>query len=197
MAISRFKTSTLAQGLPKFQDLWDGTSVVVLPTSYESIATATPSGSDVTFSSIPQEYKHLQIRAIAKTTRNDAAVDTMYFRFNGDTGSNYNVHTFSSNGSSVESSSYPGTTIWGTWSLTDAQSQANTFAPVVFDIIDYSDTNKFKTTKSLGGSDRNGAGGTGQFSGLWRNTAAITSIRIFAEGNFVSGSHFALYGIKG
>jgi hypothetical protein len=31
MAISRFKTSTLAQGLPKFQDLWDGVSVL-LPT---------------------------------------------------------------------------------------------------------------------------------------------------------------------
>lgn len=165
--------------------------------SFESIATVTPSGSDVTFSSIPSTYKHLQIRAIAKTTRNDASVDTMYFRFNGDTGSNYNVHTFSADGSSVTSSSYPGTTIWGTWSLTDAQSQANTFSPVIFDIIDYADTNKYKTTKSLGGSDKNGSGGTGQFSGLWRNTAAITSIRIFAEGNFVSGSSFALYGIKG
>jgi hypothetical protein len=121
----------------------------------------------------------------------------MYFRFNGDTGSNYNVHTFSANGSSVSSSSYPGTTIWGTWALTSAQSQSNTFGVVVFDIIDYADTTKYKTTRSLGGSDRNGVGDAGIFTGLWRNTAAINSIRIFAEGNYVQNSHFALYGIKG
>lgn len=165
--------------------------------SYESIATATPNGSDVTFSSIPSTYKHLQIRAIAKTTRNDASVDTMYLRFNGDTGSNYNVHTMSGNGSSAQASAYAGTTIWGTWELTDAQSQANTFAAVVIDILDYSNTNKYKTVRSLGGSDKNGSGNIGLFTGAWYNTTAINSIRIFAEGNYVSGTSIALYGIKG
>ena len=165
--------------------------------SFESIATATPNGSDVVFNSIPSTYKHLQIRAIAKTTRNDASVDSMYFRFNGDTGSNYNVHTSSGNGSSASSSSYPGTTVWGTWGLTSAQSQSNTFGVVIFDILDYADTSKYKTTRAIGGSDKNGSGDIGMFTGLWRNTAAISSIRIFAEGNYVQNTRIALYGIKG
>lgn len=164
--------------------------------AYDALAVATPSGSDVVFTGIPSGYKHLQIRAIAKTTRNDASVDTMYLRFNGDTGSNYNVHTLSGDGSAASSSSYPGTTLWGTWSLTDAQSQANTFAVSIIDILNYSSTDKFKTTRSLGGADKNGSGTVDFFSGLWKNTSAINSIRIFAEGNYVSGTQFALYGVK-
>jgi hypothetical protein len=165
--------------------------------AYESIATVTPSGADVTFSSIPSTFKHLQIRGIGKTTRSDASVDSMYLRFNGDTGSNYNVHTFTGNSGSVQSSSYPGTTIWGTWAMTDAQSQGNTFTPFIIDIFDYSNVNKFKTTKSLSGTERGTSGEVGMYTGLWRNTSAINSIRIFAEGNYVAGSSFALYGIRG
>jgi len=165
--------------------------------AYESIATVTPSGADVTFSSIPSTFKHLQIRGIGKTTRNDASVDSMYLRFNGDTGSSYNVHTFTGNSGSVQSSSYPGTTIWGTWAMTDAQSQANTFTPFIIDIFDYSNVNKFKTTKSFSGTERGTSGEVGMYTGLWRNTSAINSIRLFAEGNYVAGSSFALYGIRG
>jgi len=196
MGIRSLKSASISTGT-KRSKVWDQSAALPLPSSYESIATVTPSGSDVTFSSIPSTYKHLQIRVLAKSTRSDASVDTMYLRFNGDTGSTYNVHTMTANGSSAQFSAYPGTTIWGTWDLTDAQSQANTFAASIVDILDYSDTNKYTTTKAFGGSDKNGSGGIGLFSGLWRNTAAVSSIRIFAEGNYVAGSSFALYGIKG
>jgi len=166
--------------------------------AYESIATATPNGTDVTFSSIPQGYKHLQIRALARTTRNDASVDTVYYRFNGDTGNNYNVHTLSGNGSSASSSYYGAPTVlWGPFSTPTAQSSANMFSVSIIDILDYTNTSKYTTTRMLGGTDTNGGGSIDVFSGLWKNTAAITSIRLFAEGNFSSGSHFALYGIKG
>ena len=170
-----------------------------LPASYESIATATPNGSDVTFTSIPQGYKNLQIRGIARTTRNDASVDTVYFRFNGDTGNNYNVHAMSGNGSGSPSTKFYGapTVLWGPWSTPTALAASNMFSTLVMDIVDYSSSAKLKTTTMYGGSDVNGSGTTDLFSGLWRNTNAITSIRVFAEGNFVNGSHFALYGIKG
>ena len=64
-----------------------------VPLSFESIATATGTGSNstLTFSSIPQTYKHLQIRVMS---RGNAATDqdNLLIRFNGDTGSNYNSH---------------------------------------------------------------------------------------------------------
>ena len=77
---------------------------------------------------------------------------------------------------------------------------SSAFGPLVFDVLDYADTNKYKTGRSLFGSDGNGSGWIMLSSGNWRNTAAITTIQLrpSAGGNtFVTNSSFALYGIKG
>ena len=67
---------------------------------------------------------------------------------------------------------------------------------VVCDILDYIDTNKYKTIRSLGGNDNNAAQGAVAFrSNNWRNTSAVTSIVL--SGSFAQYSHLALYGIKG
>ena len=197
-------TFTIKSGNSTGDSPYSSASNSVIPTaislgSYESIATVTPNGSDVTFSSIPQTYKHLQIRALARTTRNDASVDTVYLRFNGDTGNNYNVHTLLGSGSGSPSSAFYSapTVLWGHSNTPTILASANMFSASIIDILDYTNTSKLTTTRTLGGADRNGDGTVELLSGLWRNTAAITSIRLFAEGNFVNGSHFALYGIKG
>jgi hypothetical protein len=196
-------TFTIKAGNTTGDSAYSSASNSVTPTapitgSYESIATATPNGTDVTFSSIPSGYKHLQVRILARTTRNDASVDTVYFRFNGDSGNNYNVHTLSGNGSSASSNYYGAPTVlWGPFNTPTVLASANMFSASIIDILDYRDTSKFTTTRMLGGADTNGGGSVDFFSGLWRNTAEITSIRLFAEGNFANGSHFGLYGIKG
>jgi len=170
----------------------------IVSASFESIATATPNGADVVFTSIPQTYKHLQVRVLARTTRNDASVDTVYYRFNGDTGNNYNVHTLSSNGSSTSAAYYGAPTVlWGAFTTPTVLAGASLFSSSIIDILDYTSTTKYKTTRVLAGSDKNGSGSIDFFTGLWRNTAAITSIRFFAEGVYANGSHLALYGIKG
>jgi hypothetical protein len=71
-------------------------------------------------------------------------------------------------------------------------------------LLDYQNTNKFKTIRNLQGFDANGDGSGARyyairfFSGLWQSTSAITSITITApNGNWATGSSFALYGIKG
>jgi hypothetical protein len=167
-------------------------------TSYESIATVTPSGTSVTFSSIPQTYKHLQVRLISRTTRNDASVDGIYLRMNGDTAGNYSNHFLQGNGSSASAVAGANVTvIVGAYNGADAQTGANIFSASVWDILDYTNTNKYKTTRSLFGYDDNSAGTITLGSGNWRNTAAVTSLTFLAEGNFVANSHFALYGIKG
>jgi hypothetical protein len=71
------------------------------------------------------------------------------------------------------------------------------FGAFVLDILDYADTNKYKTIRCLSGDDRNGSGDIVFTSGNWRNTAAINYIRIYiASINFVTGTQFALYGVN-
>jgi hypothetical protein len=74
---------------------------------------------------------------------------------------------------------------------------ADAFGAGVVDILDYKDTNKYKTVRNLTGVDMNGMGELGLISGLWRNTNAITSILFYPPANNIAQySHFALYGIK-
>ena len=62
------------------------------------------------------------------------------------------------------------------------------------DIFQYANSSVFKTNLSRA---NNAANGTSANVGLWRNTAAITSITIITgSNNFAVGSTFSLYGIK-
>jgi len=75
---------------------------------------------------------------------------------------------------------------------------ANIYAVSVIDILDYANTSKNKTIRALDGMDANGSGQVILNSGLWINTAAITSVTLQASASsFTTASHFALYGIKG
>jgi hypothetical protein len=158
--------------------------------AYESIATATLSSSaaTVTFSSIPSTYKHLQIRVLARSV---SGADWISTNFNGDNaGTNYSRHLLQGNGSTVSAS-------WGNDTLAVLiYDTANGFAGGVIDILDYADTNKFKTVRTLSGQDNNGTGAVQLNSFNWRNTAAIDTIRLSST-NMAANSSFALYGIRG
>jgi hypothetical protein len=70
------------------------------------------------------------------------------------------------------------------------------FGALVIDILDYTNTNKNTTIRSLGGYDANGSGYLQLESMLWNNTAAINQI-VLGTGGWAQYSSFALYGIKG
>lgn len=162
---------------------------------FESIATVSVSSSTspIEFTSIPSDYKHLQLRFIAKS---DSADLDVWARFNSDTGNNYSRHRIYGDGASVSVDTEASTSAIVTFGRTG--SGTNNFGTNVVDILDYTNTNKYKTTKSLYGRDSNGSGFAMFSSGLWMNTNAITSISVFPQsGNFNQYSHFALYGIKG
>jgi hypothetical protein len=166
----------------------------VAGTSFESIATVTVGSggaSSITFSSIPSTYTHLQVRIIALS---GLAGTNLEVRFNSDTGNNYDTHWLYGNGASVTAGA--ATNLSYSWGAGSGSSTAP--AGVVIDVLDYANTNKYKTVRNLGGFDVNGSGGYIYFtSGLWRNTNAITSIKIDLSGTtFSQYSHFALYGIK-
>jgi hypothetical protein len=174
---------------------------------YESIATVTVGSggsSSISFTSIPSTYKHLQIRALAQTNRATFAVDDFYMTFNSDSGANYSYHGLYGDGGSVGTTAVANATNIATTQNIGTTAMANTFGVVVADILDYSDTNKYKTLRMLSGEDTNGAV-AGVFprlnftSGSWRSTSAISTIFMAPINSslFTQYSSFALYGIKG
>lgn len=160
--------------------------------AYDSIATTTVGAggaSSITFTSIPSTYTHLQIRGISKMSSGAS----LYMQLNSDTGSNYARHYLNGNGSTVGAGANSSFTNMFAGTTANATS---TFGASIIDILDYTNTNKYTTTRSLSGADANGSGYVQFFSGLWMNTAAVSSITITGDSNFDQYSQFALYGIK-
>jgi hypothetical protein len=172
-------------------------SGVAVGGDYESIATLSGSGAGRTFTSIPQTYTHLQLRLYLRDTA-ASSPSVSFLRFNGDTGNNYTYHYLRGNGTTGSASAVTAQGFMTAPYVPGSTELANNYGCVVIDILDYTNTNKNTTVRSLGGYDNNGSGIISLFSGLWLNTAAITSIQTGAAGaSDDTYSHLALYGIKG
>jgi hypothetical protein len=169
-------------------------------TDFYQIATTTlgSAQSTITFSSIPSDYTHLQIRGIARSASATSG-DYIYVQFNSDTGNNYTYHQLTGDGSGASSLAGTSQTGAGSPRISAANTLASVFGGVVIDILDYANTNKNKTIRTIGGFDENGAGTVRLTSGVWLNSAAITSVAIKSgtAANLAQYSSFALYGIKG
>jgi len=208
MAITSIKTGSSFKNLTKYNDFLAG-NTAFQPTAYESIATVTVGAggaSSVSFSSIPSGYQHLQIRGIARANRSTYGADTIRLTFNSDSGSNYASHRLLGDGSSAYSnaSTTQSRIQFGDCVGTNNGPGAGNVGASVLDILDYANTNKYKTVRLLAGVDVNGTvasfgGVVGLTSGLWQSTAAITSITLVVETgiNFEQYTKFGLFGIKG
>ena len=171
-------------------------------TAYESIASATGTGSSdtITFSSIPSTYTSLQIRFIGRTTASDVPAN-LHIRLNGDTGSNYAQHQLSGDGTTVTASGLATQTRIRGGAISTAAETAGIMGVNIIDIHDYASTTRNKTIRIFSGVDKNGAGGFVELgSGLWASTSAVNSVSLFTTvtgGSWSTNSTFALYGIKG
>jgi hypothetical protein len=169
--------------------------------SFESIATNTlSSGSTtVTFSSIPSTYKHLQVRIYAKKTTGSGIADFIA-SFNGDTGANYTRSwTFTFDGAGPYTSRGLNNTGFSMGYLPSETGVANLYGSYLLDIVDYANTNKFKTVQYLNGAEKTAGGNSVVLHGTtsWLSTSAINSITFTCSDSIVSGSSFALYGVRG
>jgi hypothetical protein len=154
--------------------------------------------AEINFTSIPSTYKHLQIRGIVRVNR--ATTGTyLRLRFNNDATSTYSYHGLNGNGSTTGTDAGANQDFIEVLRFPGATASANIFGAVVIDILDYANASKYKTARLLGGADQNGSGEIWLHSGNWRDTAAISSIKLLeaVTGDFVQYSQFALYGIKG
>jgi hypothetical protein len=205
--ITRATLSTIEQGLPKYRSMLAG-NPAFSPPSFESIATVTLSSnaSTITFNSIPQTYKHLQIRALTKSESGQTSYGYLFMKSNSDSG--YARHSLLGNGSAASASSGTGETFFQIRAGEPYTGNvgANIFGVSIIDIIDYASTTKNKTFRAFAGWDGNGAGGGNEgvialTSGLatTTGTTAISSLVFYdgSQANFLAGSTISLYGIKG
>jgi hypothetical protein len=159
--------------------------------TYEPIATTTLGSATnlVSFTSISGSYTDL---VFVFTGTNATASNGMRVRVNGDTGSNYSFTQLYGNGSSAASAR--GTSETSSSIFVDVGASQSTG---IAHFQNYSNSTTYKTILSRGSA----ANTTVDASvGLWRNTAAITSMEFRLTGgatsNFATGSTFTLYGIS-
>ena len=179
------------------------TGNLIVP-AYFPIATyvVTSGVSGITFSSIPQTYKHLEIRGSDQQTY--GADDTGYtgIQFNGvSTGSTWNRHQMWGTGSTYAAYGLgAGNINWGTVGTANlVGSRTQFFGGNRIFIPDYTNTTKYKNALGFGGLDIATSGSAvGIYSSAWASSAAITQVTMNgSNGNFAVGSVYTLYGIKG
>jgi hypothetical protein len=172
--------------------------------SYELIETAYGTGSSgtISFTSIPQDYKHLQLRYTSRATNADW-VNSSRIRLNGDSAGNYSRHMLYGLNTSVNANAGASVTssLWhysaGDTTITGA------YAAGIVDILDYASTTKNTTIRGFNGNQGLTANPSATWqvtlvSGGWYNTAAVTSLTFeAASGSFTTASRYSLYGIKG
>ena len=195
---------SVASGHTKADGAWKQFYSAAAPGDYDLLETTIlgSAASSVTFSSLAtyaSDYKHLQLRLVARTDRNQAS-DSSLMRFNGDSGSNYSWHSLLvADTSAVLSEGFASQTLMRSGRLSGSPTTANVFAASVIDILDPYSTTKNTTIRVSDGFMAATSNWVGLGSGAWYNTSALTSItldQVFGT-NFVAGSRFSLYGIKG
>lgn len=155
------------------------------PTAYESIVSGTATtAAGITFSSIPQTYKHLQIRLNWTVSGGQVRL-----RLNND---NATFHRITANGTSATAQYFSANEIMAT--VADLEGSYPGVA--IIDVLDYASTTKTKTVRIFSGNNTAAAGQVGMYSQLYTSTAAITSIVLDTNGSGVTGTT-AIYGIKG
>lgn len=143
--------------------------------------------TSIVFGSLPSTYKDLRIVVQGQLT---ASSNYFKLNFNGDSGNNYNYVFMRGNGSATLS-----TAVSNDASIyqTPSSISADTNTMITADVMDYSATDKHKSTLTRSHTD---GVYVWAIAGRWANTSAITSVTIAAfSGSLKAGSTFALYGV--
>ena len=171
-------------------------------TFIQSYTAPNSSSYGVDWTNIPQTFTHLQVRIFVRSAGSNQDVIRVSPQ-NDSTLTNFRNHQLFGNGSSAGSASNQnvnGQIGYAPNGFPRSTSLANVFGAYVVDILDYTNTNKFKTIRTIGGWDDNNTSGTDAnvslSSSLWMNTAAITSLTVASVNNpIAANTRFDLYGI--
>ena len=195
MAVSRLSQTSLQNAFQKFNNTWDGVSAVGGMDSLGTVVQSTAS-SGATFTNIPQTYQHLQLRFFVKS---QASSNDFSLVINGvSTGTSYSYHSIKGQSGSL---TYPGYASQPFIYLMKESAEFSGFTSGnictgIIDFLDYANTNKGKTVKSLLGTAQNGGGFLKVTSGFYNSSSAITQLDIVNGYNWAAGTQISLYGIK-
>lgn len=199
MAISRFSTSRLTQGLPKYQTAWDQDNVAqgaMEPIGFQR--TTNNSTTQIFFNSIPQHYQDLMI--VVNARQESSTGGAVYLRLNG-AAADRSYAWLEGDGSAVGSAA-AGTSGDGyaqLGNIAPSNASVGVYGSAVGHILNYTNSSYKKTILGRSATDSNGSGKSRIEGALYEGTAAVTMIEIVTDGvtAFASGCTFALYGIRG
>lgn len=153
-----------------------------------AIATTTlgSASSTITFSSISSAYTDLRLVFVPTSSAGAAAIK---LRYNGDTAANFSFTQFYGSGSVA--GSQRSTSV----GYIELGLGAPDLIPALYtvDLFSYAGST-YKTCLITENQDLNGSGWVTASVGLWRSTAAITSLTIFGN-TYSAGTTATLYGI--
>jgi hypothetical protein len=176
-----------------------GAGGVAFSSDYELVATtilgSAQSSVVIDLSGISSTYKHIQIRATARSTA--AGRDWFYVRTNATALTN--GHELRSEASSVISGGILIGSDVGFALMPGANAGAGQFGAFIMDILDTFSTSKNKTIRTLAGNATTSEPQIHLTSGFRNNTDALTSVSLIPRDgpNIAAGSRFSIYGIKG
>lgn len=149
----------------------------------------TSATAEIDFTSISGSYTDLVLIINGAITTGNPAI---LFRLNGNTGSNYSYTRITGNGTAAASSREINQTFGH---LAPAFGFTTNFeSNIIANFMNYSNST---TNKTIITRNNTPSAGTEALVALWRQTSAITSIKIYNSSatNFIIGSTFSLYGI--
>lgn len=161
--------------------------------TYEPIASQTlgADAASVTFSDLPGTYTDLVVVA---SVRSSTSGYGLMARFNSDSGTNYSTTYVFGNGSVAGSARVSNTS--RAYIENYGVSDGTNFSATRFTVLQYANTNVYKTVLSEAAGMGSGNGVDRSVS-LWRSTSAITSLYLeLFSGNIKASSTFSVYGIR-
>lgn len=192
MAISRFSTSRLTQGLPKYQGLWDQNTEqgAIVPIAY-----ADGADTSMEFLNIPQTYQDLMMIINVRDKLIPGPRTSLYWGVNGLAVTGDYIWTSMYGDGVSMTADRSSANQWSAGGVPGYNATAGEYSTIVIHLLDYKNTNKFKTMFQRSAEDSAGAGQVTLHHGMYKQTAAITSIQL--RNTFQTGSKVTLYGIKG
>jgi hypothetical protein len=169
-----------------------------MPATYEPIATTTlgSANSTITFSSIAASWTDLRLVLVSFY---DTGGSQVLVRVNSDSATNYSHTTLYGDGASPFSTNQTNQTYFYPTGSQGGGSSVTLTLPTLttIDMFSYAGSTN-KTFLANTSQDKNGSGVTITTCGLWRSTAAITSLTFVCGGasTFTSGSNITIYGIR-
>lgn len=164
--------------------------------TYEPIATTTLGSAvaSITFSSIAATWTDLRLVLTYTKTITGGSIE---LRFNSDIGANYSETALAGDGTSGYSGRDTSYTYVEASSMVYGES-AGIQTMLTIDVFSYANAT-YKTALLTESNDQNGGGSADRMVGLWRSTAAITSMQLAINSTpvkFAAGTTATLYGIK-